>query len=72
MARLAALTVTALLAAGLYLGWAGFRLGPLEWAGAAAVLGGTWLWDLRWPLLSAYVAAALWLAERLAARLGRR
>lgn len=66
------LAAAAALAAGLYAGWAGFRLGPVAWGGAAAVLGGTWLADLRWPLLPAYVVAALWIAERLAARFGAR
>ncbi len=33
------------------------------------MLGGTWLWDLRWPLLPVYVVAVLWLAERLGQRL---
>lgn len=68
MRRALGLAVAAALAAALYAGWAGFRIGPLEWAGAGAVIGGTWLWDLRWPLLPAYVVAVLWAAERLAAR----
>lgn len=69
MSRVLALAVVTALAAALYLGWAGFRTGPLEWAGVQAVLGGTWLWDLRWPLLPAYVVAVLWVAEKVAARL---
>ena len=59
------LTVAALLGLALYAGWSGFALGRVEWPGAEAVIGGTWLWDLRWPLLPAYVVAALWLAERI-------
>ena len=68
MSRVAGIAVTLALAAGMYCGWAGFRLGPVEWAGISALIGGTWLWDLRWPLLPAYVAALLWAAERVAAR----
>lgn len=65
--HLLGLCVAALLAAALYFGWTGVALGPLQWPGAEAVIGGTWAWDLRWPLLPAYVAAALWAAERLGA-----
>ncbi len=68
MSRLLGLAVTVALAAALYLGWVGFRLGPVEWNGAWTLIGGTWLWDLRWPLLPAYVVAVLWAAERVAAR----
>lgn len=59
------LCTATLLAAALLLGWTGFALGPLEWAGAGAVIGDTWAWDLRWPLLPVYVAAVLWAAEKL-------
>jgi hypothetical protein len=60
---------TAILGAALYFAWTGFQVGPIGWRGAGAVLGGTWLWDLRWPLLPAYVVAVLWLAERIGAGL---
>lgn len=71
--RFLALAVTTVLCGALYAGWAGFRLGSVEWNGAWAVLGGTWLWDLRYPLIPAYVVGVLWLAERVAARFsGRR
>jgi hypothetical protein len=66
------LAVTALLGWALYAGWTGFALGPVAWPGAAAVIGDTWLWDLRWPLLPAYVATMLWVAERAAGRLAAR
>ena len=72
MRRVLALVATAVLAAALYFAWTGFQVGPLAWRGAGAVLGGTWLWDLRWPLLPAYVVAVLWLAERIGQRLGDR
>lgn len=72
MRRVLGLAIAGVLAAGLYAGWTGFRLGPVEWQGAWAVLGGTWLWDLRWPLLPAYVAGALWAAERVAGRFSLR
>ena len=68
MNRVAGIAVTLARAAAMYGGWAGFRLGPVEWDGISALIGGTWLWDLRWPLLPAYVAALLWAAERVAAR----
>ncbi|EDP63071.1 hypothetical protein BAL199_29877 [alpha proteobacterium BAL199] len=66
--RLLALALTAALGGALYVGWTGFRLGPVEWDGAWTVLGGTWLWDLRYPLVPVYAAGTLWLAERVAAR----
>ena len=62
---IAGLAATVLFSGALYAGWSGFAVGPLEWPGAEAVIGGTWLWDLRWPLLPAYVVAALWAAERI-------
>lgn len=65
----AGLAVAGLLGWALYAGWTGFAIGPVSWPGAEAVIGGTWLWDLRWPLLPAYAAAGLWLAERVAGRL---
>ena len=65
MNRILALGLTAALGAALYFGWEGFRLGPLAWDGAWTVIGGTWLWDLRHPLIPAYVVGMLWLAERL-------
>ena len=71
MRRALGLAAAAALAAALYAGWAGFRIGPLAWDGVGAVIGGTWLWDLRWPLLPGYVAAVLWLAEMAAARLAK-
>lgn len=72
MNRVAAIAATLALAAGMYCGWFGLRLGTVEWSGVAALIGGTWLWDLRWPLLPAYVVAALWGVERIAASLSRR
>ncbi len=72
MSRVARLAATAVLAAVLYAGWAGLRLGPVQWGGATAVIGGTWLWDLRWALLPGYVVAVLWAVERIAARLPTR
>lgn len=72
MRRSLALAATAALAAALYVAWTGFQAGPISWRGAGAVIGGTWLWDLRWPLLPAYVVAALWLAERVGGYVGRR
>jgi hypothetical protein len=65
--RALGLAATVALGATLYAGWTGFQIGPLAWRGVAAVIGGTWLWDLRWPLLPAYVVAVLWLAERVGA-----
>ena len=70
MTRSPGLAATAALAFTLYLGWTGFRLGPIEWNGVWALIGGTWLWDLRWPLLPGYVVLVLGVAEWVAARLG--
>lgn len=67
MTRVAGLLAAAALAAAMVAGWSGIVLGPLEWSGAWAVLGDTWLWDLRWPMLPACAVAVLWAAERIAA-----
>lgn len=65
MNRFLALAITGALGAALYVGWEGFRVGPVEWPGAWAVIGDTWLWDLRYPLIPVYAVGMLWQAERL-------
>lgn len=62
------LAVTVLFGVALWQLWVGFTLGPIGFAGLAAQLGGTWLWDLRYPLIPAYAVFALWVAEKVAAR----
>ncbi|MBI1187097.1 MAG: hypothetical protein GC206_07175 [Alphaproteobacteria bacterium] len=66
------LGLAVLLGVGLYLAWAGFAMPGLAWPGVWAVISDTWLWDLRCPLIPAYVAAALWGAERVCRLLARR
>lgn len=65
--RLLGLAVAVLLGAALYFAWIGVEFGPVRWDGVWAVLGDTWLWDLRYPLIPAYVVGVLGLAEKIGA-----
>lgn len=66
MAHLIRLAVTVGLGVALWKLWVGFNLDPVTFAGLERQLRGTWLWDLRYPLVPAYAVLALWIAEKAA------
>ena len=49
--------------------WAGFSTDIVAFDGLQRQLQGTWLWDLRYPLMPAYAVLVLWTAEKTAALL---
>jgi hypothetical protein len=61
------LAVTVVLGVALWKLWVGFSLDPVKFAGLERQLRGTWLWDLRYPLVPLYAVLTLWIAERAAA-----
>ena len=72
MAHAVRLVVTLALGVALWQLWVGFKFDPVSFSGLERQLRGTWLWDFRYPLIPVYAVAALWIAERLAALVGRR
>ncbi|MCR9071290.1 MAG: hypothetical protein NXI18_06180 [Alphaproteobacteria bacterium] len=74
MAHLIRLAVTVLVGVALWKLWVGFNVEILDvdivaFDGLRRQLRGTWLWDLRYPLIPVYAVLALWIAEQVAARL---
>ncbi|MEQ8584600.1 MAG: hypothetical protein RLO01_05685 [Thalassobaculaceae bacterium] len=71
--HLISLSMTVLVGVALWKLWVGFDVEILDvdivaFAGLQRQLGGTWLWDLRYPLIPVYAVLALWIAETVAAR----